>query len=102
MSSTPFDIPALLKEVESNGKDLIGNETARQRCLAAARTLCYALERPREAVLRMHYAEPTHQAAIRVGLDLKLFEALRTGDGKPVHTSTLAERTHANPELLGM
>jgi len=101
MSNTPFDVFALLKTVNSTGNDLSGNEDARQQCLAAARSLCYALETPRESVLRLHYAELAHQATIRTGIELDLFKALESGNGKPVHTSELAERTHADPQLLG-
>ena len=101
MATTPFDIPALLKKVEVNGDNLSGNDEARQQCLAAARSLCYALETPRESVLRLHYAELSHQAAIRVGIDLDLFKVLDNGTGKPVHTLELAKRTNSDPQLLG-
>ena len=101
MSDIPFDIPTLLGQVHANGNDLAGNENARQQCLAAARSLCYALETPRESILRLHYAELAHQAAIRTGIELKLFEALSDGDTKPVHTSQLAKTTGADPQLLG-
>ena len=58
MSSTPYDIPALLKAIDTNGKSL-GKDTgeARRQCLAAARGLCYALETPMESILRVSWAE---------------------------------------------
>lgn len=101
MSTTPFDIPSLIEKVHTNGSNLSGNEEARRQCLAAARSLCYALETPRESVLRLHYAEISHQAAIRIGIDLDLFKSLDDGSGKPVHTLELAKRTGADPQLLG-
>ena len=101
MSATPFDIPRLLKNVYINGNDLSGNEEGRRQCLAAARSLCYALETPRESMLRLHYAELSHQAAIRIGIELDLFKALDDGSAKPLHTDVLAERTRADPQLLG-
>lgn len=63
MSSTPYDIPALLKAIDANGKDLGKDKgEARQQCLAAARELCYVLETPVESILRINWAEvcPKH------------------------------------------
>ena len=101
MSATPFDVPGLVKKVCDNGNALSGNEEARRQCLAAARSLCYALETPRESVLRLQYGELPHQAAIRIGIELELFKALDDGSQKPVSTHVLAERTGADPQLLG-
>lgn len=57
-TSTPYNIPALLKEIDTTGKSLgRDNQKARQQCLAAARSLCHALETPVESILRMNYAE---------------------------------------------
>ena len=57
-SPNPYDIPALLKEIEANGMGLgEGGGQARQQCLAAAQSLCYALETPSESITRTHYAE---------------------------------------------
>lgn len=55
---TPYDIPALLKQIASNGENLQeGGETARQACLTAARNLQFALEKPTESILRARVAE---------------------------------------------
>ena len=101
MSNTSFDIPALVKKVYADDRHLSENQEARRQCLAAARSLCYALETLRESVLRLHYAESAHQASIRIGIELDLFKALDDGNGKPVHTNKLAERTGSDPQLLG-
>ncbi len=109
MSFAPYDIATLLAEVQTNGSKLQGingsklqdvNEEARRQCLAAARSLVYALESPLEAILRLNYAEPAHAAAIRTAVDLNLFEKLEQGAGDPVTTSKLAESTGADPALL--
>lgn len=70
-TSTPYNIPALLKEIDTTGKSLgRDNRKARQQCLAAARSLCHALETPVESILRMNYAEvsfltlPDHVAVL--------------------------------------
>lgn len=60
MSAAPYDVSALIKEIISSGdrlQDGKEKEDARQQCLAAARTLCYALETPRDYVFRLNYAE---------------------------------------------
>lgn len=55
---TPYDIPALLTQIASNGDDLLkGGEEARQACLTAARKLQFALEKPTESILRARVAE---------------------------------------------
>lgn len=108
MSATPFNISALVEELYTNARSLSGNDESRQRCLAISRTLSYALETPLESKLRLHYAEPSHQAAIRIGIELNLFQVLdecaesASGNGgKGVSTLELAKRTGAQPLLLG-
>ena len=58
MSSTPYDIPALVNKISSTSKDL-GKDTgeARRQCLDAARLLSFALETPVESVSRNLWAE---------------------------------------------
>ena len=58
MSSSPWDIPALLKQIDANGQK-IGKDSglARLQCLDAARSLVCALETPTETVLRHAWAE---------------------------------------------
>lgn len=53
---TPYDVPALLKQIASNG-DNLQEEEARQTCLTAARNLQFALEKPTESILRTRVAE---------------------------------------------
>ena len=104
MASIPFDISALTEELYTNSKNITNNPEARQKCLAAARTLTSALETPLETKLRLHYTEPTHQVTIRLGIDLGLFKALadlHKENGKPVHTEELAKRTGSEADLLG-
>ena len=58
MSSTPYDIPALVEKIKTTSNDL-GNDTgeARRQCLDAARSLSFALETPVESILRNAWAE---------------------------------------------
>ena len=52
MLATSCNVESLLKEISANGATLSNEDDAsRQQCLAAARSLCYALETPLEAIL---------------------------------------------------
>ena len=54
----PFDVPHLLEDITSNAKvGSQGDEKARKKALAAARSLCLALETPPEAIVRIAWAE---------------------------------------------
>ncbi len=58
MSYSPYDVPKLLADIRINDRNLTnGHEDARLQCLAAARTLCHALETPREAIITRCYAQ---------------------------------------------
>lgn len=57
MSSTPYDIPALVEKIITTSSDLGKHGEARQQCLEAARSLCFALETPVESILRNVWAE---------------------------------------------
>lgn len=58
MSTTPYDIPALVEKINITSNDL-GKDTgeARRQCLDAARSLSFALETPVESILRNVWAE---------------------------------------------
>lgn len=64
---TPYDVPALLKEIASHGENL-QKEEARQACLTAARNLQFALEKPTESILRARVAEVGESPLITVRL----------------------------------
>ena len=52
------DVPHLLDKIASNGKFFVqGDAKARKKALAAARELCFALETPVEAIIRICWAE---------------------------------------------
>ena len=59
MAFAPFDIAALVKEINSSSSSLEKgkNEDARQQCLAAARSLCHALESPLDSALKLCYSD---------------------------------------------
>lgn len=58
MSSTPYDIPALVENISKTSKALgKDNGEARRQCLEAARSLTFALEVPIETIVRHGWAE---------------------------------------------
>ncbi|MCJ1306215.1 hypothetical protein MMC08_009033, partial [Hypocenomyce scalaris] len=96
----PFDVPHLLEDITSNAKvGSQGDEKARKKALAAARSLCLALETPPEAIVRIAWAEPALSVAARVAIALNVFEHLSKDAGKS--SSELAALTGADPVLLG-
>ncbi|OQE29095.1 hypothetical protein PENFLA_c004G01297 [Penicillium flavigenum] len=100
-SNLPDTVPDLLQTVASHGKDLIDQDPeARLKLLEAARSLTYALETPREAIIRHCWSESTSYAALETAVDINLFSALGTDD-KPKTVAELAEATSVDPTLLG-
>ncbi|KZN85436.1 Demethylsterigmatocystin 6-O-methyltransferase [Penicillium chrysogenum] len=100
-SNLPDTVPDLLQTVASHGKDLIAQDPeARLKLPEAARSLTYALETPREAIIRHCWSESTSYAALETAVDINLFSALGTDD-KPKTVAELAEATSVDPILLG-
>lgn len=57
-SNLPDTVPDLLQTVASHGKDLLAQDPeARLKLLEATRALTYALETPREAIIRHCWSE---------------------------------------------
>lgn len=57
-SNLPDAVPDLLQTVAGHGKDLLAQDPeARPKLLEAARSLIYALETPREAIIRHCWSE---------------------------------------------
>lgn len=91
LADTDFD--ALSKEQEF--------EDARRRALTAVRRLRQRLESPLEMSRRIGWQEPAYVAAIKIALNLGLFEELRKHDIKNgVEVSDLAKSTNASQELV--
>ncbi|MCJ1397526.1 hypothetical protein MMC11_000720 [Xylographa trunciseda] len=98
----PFNIPVLLETIDARGKSFTqGDEERRKSVLSAARELCFALETPIEAILRIAWCQPSLNACLRVAIELHFFERLTEDGGRPKSTETLAEMTGCDPELMG-
>ncbi|KAL4791471.1 S-adenosyl-L-methionine-dependent methyltransferase [Aspergillus venezuelensis] len=95
------DVPELLKKVSSLGGAYAENadEDVRAEYLDAARHLVYALETPREAMIRYCWSQSTVYAAIETCVDLGVFPILAKDD-TPKTALELAEATGAEPLLL--
>lgn len=65
-SNLPDIVPALLQTVAGHGKDLLAQDPeARLKLLEAARSLTYALETPREAIIRHCWSEVCYHILFR-------------------------------------
>ncbi|KAJ5835419.1 Winged helix-turn-helix transcription repressor DNA-binding [Penicillium robsamsonii] len=99
-SNLPDAVSDLLQTVASHGKDLLAQDPeARAKLLEATRSLTYALETPREAIIRHCWSESTSYAALETAVDINLFSALGTDD-KPKTVAELAKATSVDPILL--
>lgn len=93
---------SLIKDLSSLQPSLLKTgDSARQEMIAKARSLINALETPMESILWMGWAEPTRTAAVRVGIDVGLFEKLAADDGKAKSSQQLADATKTDPALIG-
>ncbi|KAL4881812.1 S-adenosyl-L-methionine-dependent methyltransferase [Aspergillus karnatakaensis] len=95
------DLPDLLKKVTSLGTEYATNtdEDLRAEYLDAARSLVYALETPREAMIRYCWSQSTLYAAIETCVDLGVFPVL-SKDDTPKTAVELAEATNADAGML--
>uniref|UniRef100_A0A093VUY4 Demethylsterigmatocystin 6-O-methyltransferase n=2 Tax=Talaromyces marneffei PM1 TaxID=1077442 RepID=A0A093VUY4_TALMA len=93
-------VPQLLEELAKQGKSLTQDGAQnRRQLLETVHSLSYALETPREAMIRYCWSQPTIFAAIELSINLGLFKVLAKGD-KPKTAVELAEATGAEPVFL--
>ncbi|KAJ5789596.1 O-methyltransferase family 2 [Penicillium psychrosexuale] len=99
-ANTPELVPDLVDQIASLGKVAsLQDNTDRTTLLEAARSLVYALETPREAMIRYCWSQSTLYASLETGVDLGLF-AILSKDDKPKSAAELAKATGADPVLL--
>ncbi|KAK5264572.1 hypothetical protein LTR96_010052 [Exophiala xenobiotica] len=91
-------VSKLLKDVNQNVEALgSGNSKAREAAIEACRSLASSLETPSEAVVRMTWVEPSHLAALRMAVDMRLFEHLAAEQSSPKGSAQLAAACSAEP-----
>ncbi|KAL4804193.1 S-adenosyl-L-methionine-dependent methyltransferase [Aspergillus unguis] len=97
----PGQVPGLLQDIATSGKQFVeASGESRLSLLESARALVYALETPREAIIRHCWSESTAYAALEFAVQIDLFNALGTGDDSKTVTQ-LAKATNTEPALLG-
>ncbi|PYI09277.1 o-methyltransferase [Aspergillus sclerotiicarbonarius CBS 121057] len=99
--NAPEEVPTLLKRLALHGEAYLteSDENERTKILDTARSLVYALETPREAIIRHCWSQSTLYAAIETGVDLGLFTVL-SQDDRPKSATHLAAATNADPTML--
>ncbi|OAL68053.1 hypothetical protein A7C99_0449 [Trichophyton rubrum] len=99
-SSIPEMVPSLIEKI-SLFKERFNLESSMKRLdlLDAVRSLVYALEIPRETMLRFCWSEPTTRAAIETAIDLGIFINL-CKDDRPKTASKSAKATGAEEKLM--
>ncbi|KAK7885766.1 hypothetical protein LTR67_010118 [Exophiala xenobiotica] len=96
-------VSKLLKDVTQNVEALgSGNSKAREAAIEACRSLASSLETPSEAVVRMTWVEPSHLAALRMAVDMRLFDHLAAEQSSPKSSAQLAAACSAEPWLVGL
>ncbi|RAH68369.1 o-methyltransferase [Aspergillus aculeatinus CBS 121060] len=97
----PEEVPGLLKRIALHGEAYLieNDELERTKILNSARSLVYALETPREAVIRHCWSQSALYAAIEIGVDLDLFTAL-SRDDRSKSAAELATATGVSRVML--
>jgi hypothetical protein len=94
-------IAQALRQVSSNGLDYQnGDPLARQKLIASAHELLNAAQTPVESLLWNIWALPTRTAALRIAVDLKIFETAASSNSSPKTNDQLAAVTGASPALV--
>jgi hypothetical protein len=105
-SNTPSpETLALLDTISKLGAGLKNGELgAREGLLGTCSRLIAELSNPSEAMLKLFWADPTHLAVIRLGVDIELFQALATVDDAGKTSAEIAAKctSQADPVLVGM
>lgn len=80
-----------------------GDNGAREALLGACSKLIAELSHPSETLLHLLWAQPSHLSVIRMGVELKLFRAMRTIDDAGKTTPEIASMCEppADPVLVG-
>ncbi|PMD42041.1 S-adenosyl-L-methionine-dependent methyltransferase [Hyaloscypha variabilis F] len=86
-------INAAAASIANDGSSL--DEETRKKTLNAVRELVKSLEKPFEVLWRYSYRLSSQRMAMRVGLDMGLYDVLVKADGKPVKAQELADACKA-------
>ena len=76
------------------------DQVQRRKALRLARLLCTQLESPMDHILRMSWQEPQYKAALKICIDLKVFDIIGKASADFVSVADIATATGAEPALL--
>jgi hypothetical protein len=94
------EIAALTQKIQSDPGLL--NPESRIKALKATRDLLHALTPPPETAIQDVVLNPVLLMAMRVGVDLGVFQAICDGQGKGVTTQSIATKSGASFLVVGM
>ena len=97
MADFAAKIDALLQDDMSQ---IQHDQAQRRKALRLARLLCTQLETPMDHILRMSWQEPQYKAALKICIDLKVFDIIGKGAADFVSVADIATATGAEPALL--
>lgn len=90
-----------LEEVSRLGRTFLddGGDTARRQLLETIAKMNVALETPADFVQKLGWAEPARNTALRMTVDLGIFEMLKASD-QSLKVEGIAAQTEADPALI--
>ncbi|KAI0977487.1 S-adenosyl-L-methionine-dependent methyltransferase [Xylaria arbuscula] len=94
------DTSSLICNLNSIAKDSFANDGERMSALTAAYALVSRLETPWEFVARLCMGQPALGAALKVAMDLKVFEMWHEQENTDMTAKELASMVSCDPELL--
>ncbi|KAK5724658.1 hypothetical protein LTR15_004705 [Elasticomyces elasticus] len=98
MAPAPVAID-LLNHISDHGEAYKNGEQGSREALMQTCNALYAeLMLPAESALLTQWAQPTHSAVLRLGMDIHLFEALSSDDGSPKSSAVIAQKTNPKAE----
>ncbi|KAL4737913.1 S-adenosyl-L-methionine-dependent methyltransferase [Aspergillus similis] len=92
--SLEAEIAALTQKIQSNPESL--NPESRTKAVKAARELLHALTPPPETVIQDVVLNPVVLMALRVGVDLGVFQAICESQGEEMTTQSIIEKSGAS------
>ena len=92
-------ITALLDRISQVGEAWKnGASGAREELMTSCSQLHSSLVLPAENVILTQWAQPTHNAVIRLASEIQLFEALAADGGTPKSSKRIAQHTHVRSD----
>jgi hypothetical protein len=99
MTTTSVSVDGLLASVGRSGDAYKNRQTgAREQLLKVCSQLQSTLMLSKETLLTTQWSQTTHNAVLRLGVEIQLFEALATDDGAPKTSAEITSQTKPRAE----